>query len=460
MRIPWPGLGAFALVAGVSFDRGGYFPGPWGWTILGAAWAVGLALLGRSRPELSRPAIATAVLLAAFTAWTGLSAAWSLSVTQTALETQRVAVYASAFLAAALWARSSAASLLTGVWAAIVLVCGWALLTRLVPDRYGVIYFGSGNRLSVPVGYWNSLGLFAAMGALLALALACESSSRVARALAAGSLPLLVTTLYFTYSRGAWLSLGIGLVVALAAATRRVRLLAGLVAVGALDRARRLARLDLDAADDRQPVSRRGRARRAPARGRAARARGRLGAGGVARLAARRAVAIARSVDPARADPGRGRGRRRRRGRDGSLRRPEHDRGQGLARLHRQGCVGLDAERAALLLQRHRPRDPVEDRLAAGEGAPGRRHRRAHLRDLVEPRPAHRRPRARRAQPLPAGARRARRDRPARSWPARSPCRSAPAPWRAGGRSSPARSAPTPPTSRTGSSTGTGRSPA
>ena len=231
MRIPWPGLGAFVLVAGVSFDRGGYFPGPWGWTILGAAWAAGLALLGRRRPELSRPAIACALLLAAFTAWTGLSAAWSLSVTQTALETQRVAVYASAFLAAALWARSSAAALLTGAWAAIVLVCGWALLTRLVPDRYGVIYFGSGNRLSVPVGYWNSLGLFAAMGALLALALACESSSRVVRALAAGSLPLLVTTLYFTYSRGAWLSLGIGLVVALAAATRRVRLLTGLAAV-------------------------------------------------------------------------------------------------------------------------------------------------------------------------------------------------------------------------------------
>jgi hypothetical protein len=231
MRIPWAGLGAFALVALVAFDSGGYFPGPWGWTILGAAWAAGLALLGRHRPELSRPAIATAVLLAAFTTWTGLSMIWSLSVTQTALETQRVAVYASAFLAAALWARTSAASMLTGAWAAIVVVSGWALLTRLVPDRFGVYFVLSGNRLTAPVGYWNSLGLLAAMGALLALALACESRSRVGRALGAATLPMLITTLYFTYSRGAWLALGIGLVVAVAAATRRTRMVAALVAV-------------------------------------------------------------------------------------------------------------------------------------------------------------------------------------------------------------------------------------
>jgi len=231
MRIPWAGLGAFVLVVAVAFDGGGYFPGPWGWTILGAAWAAGLALLGRHRPELSRPALTTALLLAAFTAWSGISMAWSLSVTQTALETQRVAVYASAFLAAALWARSSAVSLLAGAWAAIVVVCSWSLLTRLVPDRFGVDFVGSGNRLTPPVGYWNSLGLFAAMGALLALALAHESSSRVGRALAAATLPLLVATLYFTYSRGSWLALGIGLVVTVAASTRRMRLLAVLVAV-------------------------------------------------------------------------------------------------------------------------------------------------------------------------------------------------------------------------------------
>ncbi|HUZ02865.1 MAG TPA: O-antigen ligase family protein [Thermomicrobiaceae bacterium] len=224
-----PAAGAFLVVAAVAFDQGGYFPGPWGWTILAAAWAAAVALVGGKRARLARPAAATAALLAAFTAWTALSTTWSLSPTQSALETQRVAVYAAAFLAAALWVRRSPERLLTGVWAAVSVVCGWSLLTRLVPDRFGVDYVISGNRLSAPVGYWNSLGLFAAIGALLALALAHESASRLTRALAAATLPLLLTTLYFTYSRGAWLSLGFGLAVALAASARRVRLGAAIV---------------------------------------------------------------------------------------------------------------------------------------------------------------------------------------------------------------------------------------
>jgi hypothetical protein len=226
-----PALGAFVLVAAVAFDQGGYFPGPWGWTIVGVSWSAIAALVVRRRVYLGRPAVAVALLLVAYTAWTGLSSIWSLSPTQSALETQRVAVYAAAFLAAALWVRRSPALFVTGVWLAISVVCSWSLLTRLVPDRYGVDYVGSGNRLSAPVGYWNSLGMFAAIGVLLALALANESASRLQRAAAAATVPLLVTTLYFTYSRGAWFCLGFGLVVALGAATRRVRLAAAVVAL-------------------------------------------------------------------------------------------------------------------------------------------------------------------------------------------------------------------------------------
>ena len=60
----------------------------------------------------------------------------------------------------------------------------------------------SGSRLSEPVGYWNALGLLAAMGTLLALGLAARSGP-VVRCLAAGSTVVLLLTLYFTYSRGA-----------------------------------------------------------------------------------------------------------------------------------------------------------------------------------------------------------------------------------------------------------------
>ena len=222
-------VGAFVLVAAVALDRGGYFPGPWGWTLLACAWAIAAALLARGGAVIARPAALTACLLAAFTAWTGLSSIWTLSPTQTALETQRVAVYAACFLAAALWVRRSPASLLGGTWAAIALVCCWSLLTRLVPDHFGVDYVGSGNRLASPVGYWNALGLFAAGGAILALSLASEAITRWVRAAAASSMPVLVTTLYFTYSRGAWIAIAAGLLVFAFASPRPARL----VAVGA-----------------------------------------------------------------------------------------------------------------------------------------------------------------------------------------------------------------------------------
>src|SRR5205085_7844856 len=125
--------------------------------------------------------------------------------------------------AVALWVRRSPGLLLIGTWAAISVVCSWSLLTRLVPDRWGVDYVGSGNRLTSPVGYWNSLAVFAAAGAILALALASEASSRLTRALAAATLPVLVMTVYFTYSRGAWLCLGIGLLTYAVLSARRTR---------------------------------------------------------------------------------------------------------------------------------------------------------------------------------------------------------------------------------------------
>ena len=46
------------------------------------------------------------------------------------------------------------------------------------------------------------------------------------RALAGASLPILLATTYFTFSRGAWLALGVGLVVAVAIDPRRLHLLA------------------------------------------------------------------------------------------------------------------------------------------------------------------------------------------------------------------------------------------
>src|SRR5207302_6395433 len=76
-----------------------------------------------------------------------------------------------------------------------------------------------------PNGYWNSLGIFAAMGILLAFAFAARGRHLLTRLLAAASLVVLAPTLYFTYSRGAWIALALGLLTAIALDTRRLQLI-------------------------------------------------------------------------------------------------------------------------------------------------------------------------------------------------------------------------------------------
>ncbi len=74
--------------------------------------------------------------------------------------------------------------LLGSTWLAMVAIVLVALGGRLFPaetqDAFG------GNRLSDPLGYWNSLGLWSAMGLALSMVLAARARSMAMRALAAG----------------------------------------------------------------------------------------------------------------------------------------------------------------------------------------------------------------------------------------------------------------------------------
>jgi len=227
---PWPGLGALGLIGGVGAAQGGYFPTSWGWIALGLGWAAGLALVLRREIRLGPVELVTLAALAAFMAWVGLSIAWSRDVPQAVLEVQRGLVYVLALLAAlVLVRRRSVLITLWGVLGAILGIAIFALSTRLFPDP------GEGlapillNRLSSPLGYWNALGGLAAMGALLALGLAAHGRA-LARAAAAASLPVLLTTLYFTYSRGAWVALACGLTALVVVSPTRLRVVSsGLV---------------------------------------------------------------------------------------------------------------------------------------------------------------------------------------------------------------------------------------
>ena len=220
------GAGAASSIAIFGFASGGYYPTAWGWGALVALWLVATYLVMGAATRPAPLALTMLGGLALLTAWTWLSLLWSDDVDQTVLEGQRTLLYVAVAAALVLVVRRvDVEPLLGGTLIGIFLPAGYGLLTRLFPDRIGVFDPIAGYRLQEPIGYWNALGLFAAMGAALALGFAARGSLLV-RALAGASLPILLATTYFTFSRGAWLALGVGLVVAVAIDPRRLHLLA------------------------------------------------------------------------------------------------------------------------------------------------------------------------------------------------------------------------------------------
>ena len=107
-------------------------------------------------------------------------------------------------------------------------ICFYSLATRLFADHFGAFNADAGYRLFVPIGYWNALGIFAGIAALLAFGVAVAGRITALRILAAVALVVLLPTLYYTYSRGSWAALLVGLVVTLLYSPWRERLFVGL----------------------------------------------------------------------------------------------------------------------------------------------------------------------------------------------------------------------------------------
>jgi O-antigen ligase len=216
--------GVFLATAGLSAANGGFFPSSWGWSALGLLWLAIVALIVR---EVERPAPAElgfAAVALLFAAWTWTSIAWSSDRTQSVLEGERILVPVAAIAAVYCLAGRRPVRLLVGtVFAGIVAVTGYALLTRLFPDRIGTYDRLAVYRLADPVGYWNGLGVLAVMGSLLALGITARAERTWARALAAASLVVLVPTLYFTFSRGSWVALAVGIAMLVALDPKRLR---------------------------------------------------------------------------------------------------------------------------------------------------------------------------------------------------------------------------------------------
>jgi hypothetical protein len=225
-------VGAAAAVGGLLAANGGFFPVSWSWASLALLWACALALLLRVPARPGRLEASFLGLLVLLVAWVWISIAWTSDVTQSVFEGERSLVLVAAVGAGlALAQRRAVRPLLGGTLAGIAAVCTYALATRLFPGRVGHFDPLAVYRLNTPVGYWNGLGIVAAIGTLLAVGLVLHARTRVGTALAGLVLPTLLLTQYFTYSRGAWVALAAGAVALVALDARRLETTVGIVAL-------------------------------------------------------------------------------------------------------------------------------------------------------------------------------------------------------------------------------------
>jgi tetratricopeptide (TPR) repeat protein len=203
-------LCALAFVANGGLQIGRTTPAEMGLVLGGGLAVSGAVLLAPRRERLwgSGPL----ALLVALAVLTALSITWAAQPADAWLEANRTLAYVAVFAAAVALAHS-----VPGRWSAVLgaitlasaAISAYAVLTKILPGALNPdeIY----ARLREPFGYWNSVGLMAALGVPGCLWLGARRSGHQGlNALAYPALGLLVLTMLMAYSRGALLAAALG----------------------------------------------------------------------------------------------------------------------------------------------------------------------------------------------------------------------------------------------------------
>ena len=177
-------------------------------------------------------------VLAAFAVWMAIGIGGSESVERTTAELSRVALYLGVLtIALAAQGRDGLRHSVNAIAAAIVLVAGAALLSRLLPSLLpgsevteSLAYARA--RLGYPLDDWNGLAALIAIGLPLVAVVGAGARSVRVRAFATAALPMMVLTIFFTLSRGGAVAAALGLIVMAALHSRRVELLPTLLLAG------------------------------------------------------------------------------------------------------------------------------------------------------------------------------------------------------------------------------------
>lgn len=222
-------LGVAALLAFVAFAaNGGLRLGETTWveiTLILLTGAGGAAAL-LATPDRGRWNAAIAMALFGVLAiYTALSVIWSVQPSSSWIEASRTLTYAAVFAGSVALVRVAPrhwSSVVGGIALGGVVVCGYALATKVFPAALAADELYA--RLRAPYGYWNATGLTAAMAIPPTLWLGARRHGHAAlNALAVPALGILVVTLMLSYSRGALLALGLGLAFWFAVVPLRLR---------------------------------------------------------------------------------------------------------------------------------------------------------------------------------------------------------------------------------------------
>lgn len=201
-----------------------------------AAVALGVVVLARAAPGRAWGAPALC-LFTALTVLTVVSISWSVQPADTWIESSRTLSYLATFAGALALAR-----LIPRRWPAVAgtiavastVVCAYSLLVKVYPATFDPL--DPLGRVNLPFGYWNAVGLVAALGLPACLwAGARSGTARVSRALAVPAISILITSLVLTYSRSAIIGavVGVGFWIAAVPLRLRATLVLALGALGA-----------------------------------------------------------------------------------------------------------------------------------------------------------------------------------------------------------------------------------
>ena len=223
----------FLLVLYLALEEGGYEAVTRGEVGIALWWIVlvGAAVGVLPAARIGRAGWIGLGLLAVFALWTGLGVAWSESAERSVAEFGRVAMLLGVFVVALSVQRQGAARrTVAAVASATAVVAILALLSRMEPNWLPVENIAeflpsTENRLSYPLGYWNGLAQFVAIGLPLVVYMASAARLSVVRALAAGVIPAMVLTAFLTLSRGGAAAAVVGLIALLVLYPRRLQLL-------------------------------------------------------------------------------------------------------------------------------------------------------------------------------------------------------------------------------------------